>query len=64
MMFQLESNGSLRVGVLHVPELRVSFLLVSALEDEGYEVEFQDGAMLIRSVRDGALAEIVMLGIR
>ena len=44
VIFQLESGGSLEVvGVMHVPEIKVNLLSVSALEDEGYEVMFQDG---------------------
>jgi hypothetical protein len=40
--FQLELGGSLEVAeVLFVPELKVSLLSVSALEDEGYRVVFQ-----------------------
>jgi hypothetical protein len=39
--FQLESRGSLEVAkVLFFPELKLSLLLVSALEDEGYGVMF------------------------
>jgi hypothetical protein len=38
MDFQLESGGSLKVTeVLHVPELKLNLLSVSALEDRGYE---------------------------
>lgn len=40
--------------VMYVLELSVSFLSVLALEDKWYEVEFQDGAVLIHSVRVGA----------
>ena len=55
VMFQLESNGTLRMSrVLHVPKMRDDLLSVSALEDEVYEVEFRDGAVLICSVRVGA----------
>jgi hypothetical protein len=40
--FQLELGGSLEVAkVLFVPELKVSLLSVSTLEDEGYGVVFQ-----------------------
>jgi hypothetical protein len=62
--FQLESGGSLEVDeVMFVPELRVNLLSVSALEDKGYAVMFEDGQVLIRS--EGAtLDATVRLGIR
>jgi hypothetical protein len=42
--FQLESGGSLKVAkVLFFPELKVSLLSVSSLEDMGYAVMFVDG---------------------
>ena len=43
MVFHLESGGSLEVvGVMYVLEFKANLLLVSALEDEGYVVMFQD----------------------
>jgi hypothetical protein len=62
--FQLESGGSLEVDeVMFVPELKVNLLSVSALEDKGYAVMFEDGQVLIRS--EGAtLDAAVRLGIR
>jgi hypothetical protein len=46
--FQLESGGSLEMEeMLFVPELKVNFLSVSSLEDEGYGVVFQHGQVLI-----------------
>ena len=50
--------------MMHVPELRVSLLSLSALEDEGYEVEFWDGAVLIRAVKAGAHNAMMRLGIK
>jgi hypothetical protein len=48
--FQLESSGSLdEVEVLYVPEMKVNFLSVLALEDMGYAMMFKDGQVLIRS---------------
>jgi hypothetical protein len=45
--FQLESGGALEVaGVIYVPGMK--FLSVSALEDMGYAVMFEDGQVLIR----------------
>jgi hypothetical protein len=42
--FQLESVGSLKVAeVLFFLKLKVRFISVSALEDEGYGVMFQHG---------------------
>jgi hypothetical protein len=37
------------VDVLYVPELQKSFLSVSAMEDKGYTITFEDGQVLIRS---------------
>jgi hypothetical protein len=46
--FQLESRESLEVAeVLFVPELKVSFLSVSTLEDERYGVVFEHGNVFI-----------------
>ena len=36
---------------MYVPKLKISFLSVSALEDEAYAVMFQDGQVLIQSNR-------------
>jgi hypothetical protein len=42
--FQMESGGMLRVmGVLWVSELRRSVLLVSVIENKGFDVLFLDG---------------------
>jgi hypothetical protein len=62
--FQLESGGSLEVDeVMFVQELKVNLLSVSALEDMGYAMMFEDGQVLIRS--EGAtLDATVRLGIR
>jgi len=61
--FQLESGCSLEVAkVLFVPELKVSLLSVSTLEDMGYAVMFKDGQLFIRS--EGAQDAVVRLGIR
>ena len=50
--FQQESSGSLEVvRAMHVPKLNVNLLLGYTLMDEGYEVGFRDGTMLIRSER-------------
>jgi hypothetical protein len=63
--FQLESGGSLEVAeVLFVPELKVNLLSVSALEDMGYAVMFEDGQVLIRSEGADTLDATVRLGIR
>jgi hypothetical protein len=49
--FQLDSGGSLEVeGVIYVPGL--NFLSVSALEDMGYAIMFEDGKGHIRSERE------------
>jgi hypothetical protein len=46
--FQLELGGSLEVDkVMYVPELRVNLLYVSALEDKGHAMMFEDGQVLI-----------------
>jgi hypothetical protein len=63
--FQLESGVSLEVaGVMYVPGLKVNLLSVSALEDMGYAVTFEDGHVLIRSVRADTQDAAVRLGIR
>jgi hypothetical protein len=63
--FQLESGGSLEVDeVLFVPELKVNLLSVSALEDMGYAVMFEDGQVLIRSEGADTQDATVRLGIR
>jgi hypothetical protein len=49
--------------VMYVPELRVNLLFVSALEDKGYAVMFEDGQVLIRA-EGAALDATVRLGIR
>jgi hypothetical protein len=50
--FQLESGVSLEVaGVMYASGMNVNLLSVSALEDMGYVVTFEDGHGLIRSVR-------------
>ena len=47
--FQLESRGSLEVAsVLYVSELKINLLSVSAMEDKGYTITFEDGQVLIR----------------
>jgi hypothetical protein len=47
--FQLESGVSLEVDeVMYVPEMKVKFLSILALEDMGYDVMFIDGHVLIR----------------
>ena len=52
MSLQIESGMTLRVpGVLYVPSMRVSVLLISALEDQGYGVNFLSYGEHIRSVR-------------
>ena len=38
---------------MHVPELKINLLSVSTLEDEGYEVVFQDRTVLIWSKATG-----------
>jgi hypothetical protein len=61
--FQLESGGSLEVaGVIYVPGLKL--LSVSALEDMGYAVMFEDGQVLIRSEGADTQDAAVRLGIR
>lgn len=64
VLFQLESGGSLKVAdVLYVPKLKMNLLSVSALEDKGYAVVFQDGHVLIHS--EGATQDAaVKLGVR
>jgi hypothetical protein len=63
--FQLESGCSLEVAkVLFVPELKVSLLSVSALEDMGYAVMFEDGQVLIRSEGANTQDAAMRLGIR
>jgi hypothetical protein len=47
--FQLESGVSLEVDeVMHVPEMKVNLLSMSALEDMGYAIMLADGQVLIR----------------
>jgi hypothetical protein len=61
--FQLESGVSLEVaGVMYVPGLKL--LSVSALEDMGYAVMFEDGQVLIRSEGADTQDATVRLGIR
>lgn len=48
---------------MHVPKL-TDLLSVSSLEDEGYEVVFRDGTILIRSEGAGTQDAAVRLGIR
>lgn len=44
VVFQVESRGSLEVvKVMHVPKMKINFLLVSNLEYEGYVFMSQDG---------------------
>lgn len=50
--------------MMNVSGLTISLLSMTALEDEKYEVEFQDGAILIRSVRVGTQDAAVMLSIK
>ena len=38
-------------GVMYIPELKMNLLSISALEDKGYGVMFQNGQVLIRSKR-------------
>jgi hypothetical protein len=60
--FQLESGISLEVaGVMYVPRLKVNLLSISALEDMGYSVTFEDG---LRSEEVDTQDAIVRLGIR
>jgi hypothetical protein len=62
--FQLESGVCLEVDeVMYVPELKVNFLSISALEDMGYEVMFANGHVLIRA-EGAALDAVVRLGIK
>ena len=50
--FQMESGGVLMVkNVLWVPELRRSVLLVSAIENKGFDIVFQGGHVLIKPSR-------------
>jgi hypothetical protein len=51
-------------GVMYVPGLKVNFLSVSALEDMGYAVMFEDGQVLIRSEGADTQDAAVRLGIR
>jgi hypothetical protein len=45
--FQLEAGGSLEVAdVLCVLELKMTFLSISAMEDSGYTISFDDGWFL------------------
>jgi trimethylamine:corrinoid methyltransferase-like protein len=61
--FQLESGVSLEVaGVMYVPGLKL--LSVSALEDMGYAIMFEDGQVLIRSEGADISDAVVRLGIR
>jgi hypothetical protein len=63
--FQLESGGSLEVAeVLFVPEQKVNFLSVSALEDLGYTVMFEDGHVLLCLEGADTQDAAVRLGIR
>ena len=62
--FQLESGGSLEVAeVLFVLELKVSLLLVSTLEDEGYGVVFEHGNVFIY-LEGATLDATTVLGVR
>jgi hypothetical protein len=48
--FQLEPGGFLGIEhMLYVPELKVKLLSFLSFEDEGYEVTFQDGQVLVYS---------------
>jgi hypothetical protein len=62
---QLESGVSLEVaGVMYVLGLKVNLLSVSTLEHMGYAVTFEDGQVLISSVRVDTQDAVVRLGIR
>jgi hypothetical protein len=62
--FQMESGGLLRVmNVLWVPKLRRSVLLVSTIEDKGFDILFQDGKALIKP-KGYSSETTVVLGVR
>ena len=47
--------------VMHVPELKVNLLSVSTLEDEGYEVVFQDRTILmVKGNRDPGCSSLAL----
>ena len=46
VLFQLSEDSLWVAGVMHVPKLTV-LLSFSALRDEGYELVFQEGTLLI-----------------
>jgi hypothetical protein len=48
IVFHLESRGSLEAqDVLYAPEMKKNLLSVSALENKGFAVLFQNGQVLI-----------------
>jgi hypothetical protein len=52
------------VEVLFVLELKVSLFSVSAMEDMGFVVTFEDGQVIIRSEGEDTQHAVVRLGIR
>jgi hypothetical protein len=64
ILFQLESRGSLEAqDVLYVLELKMNLVSVSALEDKGFVVLFQNGQVPIHS--EGANPDTaVSIGVR
>jgi hypothetical protein len=55
MRFQLESRGLMDIGeVLYVPELTVNFLSVSALDESGFGVVFNNGHVFLYHVGETA----------
>jgi hypothetical protein len=61
---QIELGRILRVpGVLYVPSMRVSVLSISALEHQGYGVNFFGNGVHIRSVRNQTPGPPMMIGI-
>jgi hypothetical protein len=57
--FQRESKKPLMVkDVLYVPGITKNLIFVSALEDKGYVVSFQDGRMYIQP-KDSKTAKVI-----
>jgi hypothetical protein len=64
MIFQLESGGLLEVGeVLYVSELTINFLSVSALDESGFGVVFNNGHVFLYPVGE-TVDTTVMLGVK
>jgi len=62
--FMRESQTPMTVkGVLYVPGLRKNLISVSAIEDKGYRVVFEDGQVLM-SFRGSSITSAKVIGVR